>query len=67
MILATIDGEEKLLVHATAAQTSEQMWFYLHTDARKQSERKTYSFKPNTLNARKVTVDPLGRIRWAND
>jgi len=22
---------------------------------------------PSTLNARKVTVDPLGRIRWAND
>lgn len=67
LILAKIDGNEQLMVFDTAAQTSEQMWFYRHTDARKSSDRDTSSFKPNTINARKVTVDPLGRIRWAND
>lgn len=66
-VLATVEGKEQLLVYDTAAQTSGQMWFCLHTDARKQADRKRYSFMPSTLVARKVTVDPLGRIRWAND
>lgn len=66
-VLATIGQQQKLLVFDTAAQTSQQMWFYEHTDARKQADKKTYSFMPNTINAKKVTVDQLGRIRWAND
>lgn len=67
MVLVACEDEEKLLVYSTAAQTSGQMWFWDHTDARNSLDKKTYSFKANTLNARKVTVDPLGRIRWAND
>lgn len=67
IVLASVNEKEELLVFDTAAQTSEQMWFFPHTDARKQADRKSYSFMPSTLNARKVTVDPLGRIRWAND
>jgi len=67
MVLADVKGEEELLVYNTAASTSGQMWFYANCDARKQSDRKKLSFTPNTLQARKVTVDLLGRVRWAND
>ena len=67
LVLADCDGNERLLVYNTAASTTGQMAFYNHTDARKGSERQKYSFQPGTLRARKVTVDSLGRIRWAND
>ena len=67
MVLADWKGEEKLLVFRTAASTQGQIYFVEHTDARKSSEHKKFVAKANTLNARKVTVDPLGRIRWAND
>lgn len=67
LVLAEVDGREELLVFNTAASTSQQMWFFHHADARPRAKRKVYSFMPNTLKARKVTVDYLGRIRWAND
>ncbi|MFG0250335.1 MAG: type II CRISPR RNA-guided endonuclease Cas9, partial [Phycisphaeraceae bacterium JB051] len=72
MVLRKMDGQEQLLVYNSAASTTQQMLFYNHTDARpksgpKESAKKKISAKPNTLNARKVTVDPLGNIRWAND
>ncbi|GAB4141339.1 MAG: hypothetical protein Tsb009_11120 [Planctomycetaceae bacterium] len=67
MVLANWKGEEKLLVFKTAASTQGQIYFCEHTDARRSAEYKKYVANANTLNARKVTVDPLGRIRWAND
>lgn len=67
MVLADWKGKEKLLMFKTAPSTSGQMRFAEHTDSRKSSDYCRFTFMPNTLNARKVTVDPLGRIRWAND
>lgn len=67
MVLADINGQPKLLVYKTAASTTEQIWFVDPADARKSSGQATVSKNPNSLVARKVTVDPLGRIRWAND
>jgi CRISPR-associated endonuclease Csn1 len=68
MVLLEHDGREGLYRFDTAAGTSGQMWFRFHTAAGKSSEKLgIVSKKPNTLKARKVTVDPLGRIRWAND
>lgn len=73
MVLAQVDGREQLLVYNTSASTSGQMRFFLHLDARPLSaedaakKRKRMAFQPNTLIARKVVVDPLGRLRWAND
>jgi CRISPR-associated endonuclease Csn1 len=67
-ILVEKNGREMLLVFRTAASTTQQMIFTEHTDARKSTDAKKISFMPNTLgNARKVTVDTLGRIRWAGD
>jgi len=67
LVLANVKGEEKLLAFKTAASTSGQIWFIDATEARPSKTQKVYSFNANTLNARKVTVDPVGRIRWAND
>ncbi len=67
LILADWKGDEKLLTYKTAASTQGQIYFAEHTDARRSSDQKKFVANANTLDARKVTVDPLGRIRWAND
>lgn len=73
MVLAEVDGKEELLVYNTSASTQGQIYFYHHADARPKSGkdktqvRRKFVFTANTLKARKVTVDYLGRIRWAND
>ncbi len=71
MVLANLEGEEFLLSMRTSAQTEQKMEFTVHTDARKKKERKKINMNVNTIlskyKARKVTVDMLGRVRWAND
>jgi len=67
MVLANVNGQQRLLILKTAVATSTQMRFAEHNDSRKSTEFKMWRFTPNTLDARKVAVDPLGRIRWAND
>jgi CRISPR-associated endonuclease Csn1 len=71
MLMLTHDGVEDLYRFDTAASTSGQMWFRHHTFAGRSTDKSgRISKKPSTLcacNPRKVTVDPLGRIRWAND
>ncbi len=68
LVLLQHKGKEDLYRFETAASTSQQMWFRHHTFAGKSSDKwGRISKKPNTLVARKVTVDPLGRIRTAND
>ena len=64
-VLANWKGQQKLLVLRTSISTNKNVIFIEHTDARREySKHKTST---NLLSARKVTVDPLGRIRWAND
>lgn len=67
MVLAHFKGREVLVRLLTAASTSHQMWFALHTDARKSADIEKFSAKPNTLTCKKVVVDILGRLRTAND
>lgn len=67
LVLAEVKGEQKILKYKTAASTTAQMRFVKHVEARKSSDTKEITFKPNTLNARKITVNPLGHLRWAND
>ncbi len=67
LVLANWKGQEKLLKFKTAASTQGQIYFAEHTDARRSSEQRKYVANASTLDARKVTVDPLGRVRWAND
>ncbi len=68
MVQANWKGREELLVLKTSISTNNRLIFARHTDARKSDEVQKMAFSPvgyGTL--RKVTVDPLGRIRWAND
>jgi CRISPR-associated endonuclease Csn1 len=67
MVLANWKGEVKLLTYKTAASTQGQIYFAEHTDARRSSDQAKFVATANSLDARKVTVDPLGRFRWAND
>jgi len=67
IVLANVDDEQKLLVFKTATSTQGQIYFVDHTDARRSGDQKKFVFRANTLDARKVTIDPFGRVRWAND
>lgn len=70
LVLAKLKGHDApvLLYFKTAASTSKQMQFAMATDARRSADQKPYiSFSPATLDAEKITVDPLGRLRWAGD
>jgi len=70
-ILVHWDGQERLLVFRTAASTQGQLYFVEHADARKSDACRKFVATANSLiaqrNGRKVTVDRLGRVRWAND
>ncbi|MBN1546341.1 MAG: type II CRISPR RNA-guided endonuclease Cas9 [Syntrophaceae bacterium] len=69
MIMGEVNGGERLLKLRTSVSTEKKMTFQLSEDARR-DYRKIIA-NTNTLfsklHARKVTVDPLGRIHWAND
>ena len=67
LLLQVEDGIPRLLLFKTAASTQGQIRFILHSDARRYNSAKKYLCNANTLKGRKVTVDLLGRIRWAND
>ncbi len=67
MVWAEWKGQDRLLQFRTAASTTGQLHFADPLDARQSAKKEDFSFSANTLRARKVTVDPLGRIRWAND
>jgi CRISPR-associated endonuclease Csn1 len=67
MVFGTFKGKEQLVRLITSVSTERKMSFAPHTDARPSKELTKYSVNANTLNARKVIVDVLGRLRWAND
>jgi CRISPR-associated endonuclease Csn1 len=67
MVSADIRGRDDLYVFRTAASTQGQIYFVSHTDARPSASATKFAVKANTLAGQKVIVDPLGRIRNAND
>ncbi len=68
MVLLKHKGVEVLCRFETAAGTSHQMWFRVHTFAGKSADKRgQISKKPSTFDGVKVTVDVLGRIRRATD
>jgi len=67
LVLANWKDGQRLLVFKTAASTQGQIYFAEHLDARRSSDQAKFVATANLLDARKVTVDPLGRIRRAND
>ena len=71
MLLAEFNGKEQLFRFASAVSTVQKIKLRHHTYAGNSSDPQTLIVKSidrlRQMNARKVTVDPLGRIRWAND
>ena len=67
MMLGVFKGKERLVKYKTGASTQGQLYFVEHTDARPDKTLVRYAVNANTLKARKVTVDAIGRVRWAND
>jgi CRISPR-associated endonuclease Csn1 len=67
MVLGWFKGKERLVFFSTAASTQGQLYFVAHTDARPSADVVKFAVMANTLKGRKVAVDPLGRLRWAND
>ena len=69
MVLDVKGKGSGLFVFNTAASTQGQIYFHAHTNARRADQKARFAVKANSMSrdSRKVTVDPLGRIRWAND
>ncbi len=66
------DGKRLLCVVRKMAQGNSYLYYKLHIDARTAGELKPENLylSPKAMQqrkARKVTVDPVGRIRWAGD
>ncbi len=62
-----VKSEDQYLVFMTGASTQGQLYFIDHRDARPSSQRNNLVFRANTLKARKIQIDYIGRVRWAND
>jgi hypothetical protein len=73
MFLLDAEGDRRMLcVVRKMDQRSKRICYKLHTDARQSGEinKENLYLSPRAIqkrNAFKVTVDPLGRIRRAND
>jgi len=69
LVLVEFDGESRLMVVSKLVSTQKRVHLVDARDARKSSEKEDVGLSPNSLiekyRARKVTVDPIGRIRWA--
>ena len=65
-VLCDVKGRTRLLVYRTGKSTTGELRFLEHTESRKSDSNLVYLYA-NTLKGEKVTVDPLGRLRRAND
>lgn len=62
------DTQPVILVLKTAISTNHRLICAQHTDARKSKDYQKIGISPKDFGKiRKVTVDPLGHVRWAND
>ena len=62
------DAQPKIMVLKTAISTNQRLIFALQTDARKSSDYHKIGVSPKDFSKiRKVTINPLGQVRWAND
>jgi len=67
LLWAEFKGVERLVRVTTLVSTQERIHIVDARDARPSKTRVDEGRKPNTLKGRKVTVDPIGRLRWASD
>lgn len=67
LLWTEFDGCERLVVVQTLVSTQPRVHIVDAKDARPSAKKKNIGKSVNALRARKVTVDPIGRIRWASD
>ena len=67
MVMTTVKGQPGLFVYKTSASTQGQIYLVRHNDARESKLKPQVAVTANTLTGTKVVVDPIGRIRTAND
>lgn len=66
-LVAEFEGKERLVAVSTLVSTQKRIHIVDANDARPSSKKKNVGKTPTSLGGRKVIVDPIGRIRWAND
>lgn len=70
MVLAEFDGKPRLMVVSKLVATQKRVHLVAAQDARRSAQKHDIGITPNSLiekyRVRKVTVDPLGRIQWAD-
>jgi CRISPR-associated endonuclease Csn1 len=67
MLLAEFNGKRRLVTVSTLVSTQKRIHIVDAKDARPSSQKKDQGKSADSLRAEKVTVDPIGRIRTAND
>lgn len=67
MFMLELDGGAKELYRVQKISSNKQIFFRPHTFGGDLQKHKGISRYPNSLEGYKVTVDPLGRVWWAND
>ena len=67
MLMGEYDGELRLFKYQKGVTTRDRFSLVDHADARESKTDKFTEVSVGKMTFRKVTVDPLGRLRWAND
>ena len=65
--MGELNGELRLLKYQKGKTTEDRFFLVDHLDARPAKTRELTGLSVNKMNLKKVTVDPIGRLRWAND
>ncbi|QOJ16685.1 MAG: type II CRISPR RNA-guided endonuclease Cas9 [Phycisphaeraceae bacterium] len=67
MLLAEFRGSVRPVIVSTLVSTQKRVHIVDARDARQSAQRDDEGKTPSSLKGRKIIVDPIGRIRWAND
>jgi len=67
MLMLDLEDGSKQPYRVEKISQNKQIFFQPHTYGGELKDHPPISKMPNQLKGYKVTVDPLGRIRWAND
>lgn len=66
-LIAEFDGREQIVIVSTLVSTQKRIHIVDANDARPSARKKNEGKTPSSLKGRKVTIDPIGQVRWAND
>jgi len=67
LVLANWKGQERILQMQTSVQTEKKVEFTDPSDARPSTQKAKYRCQASAIEGKKITIGPLGEVRWAND